>query len=54
MGLTGNCDSGMAIYELDTMRIPFRGELRLRPTGPHATKKAGGVINVRIDIQADE
>ena len=42
---------GMAVFELGSMRIPFAGPLRLRPTGPHATSKnIGGHIVVLVDI----
>ena len=42
--------SGMAEFELDTMRLPFKGQLRLRPTGIHANKRAGGHLSVHIQM----
>jgi len=45
----------MAIYELSTMRLPFAGPLRLRPTGVHATSKnTGGSIYVLVDVMPKE
>mmetsp|Transcript_17787 Transcript_17787/g.22608 ORF Transcript_17787/g.22608 Transcript_17787/m.22608 type:complete len:209 (-) Transcript_17787:32-658(-) len=50
-GVTGKHPLGMAVFELGSMRIPFAGPLRLRPTGPHATSKnIGGHIVVLVDI----
>ena len=45
---------GMAMYELASMRIPFTGPLRLRPSGIHKTaRNLAGQIIVSIDILSE-
>lgn len=44
----------MALYELGTMRLPFAGPLRLRPSGQHRTaRNIHGQIIVSIDVLSE-
>jgi len=50
----GKSPMGMALYELGTMRLPFAGPLRLRPSGQHRTaRNIHGQIIVSIDVLSE-
>jgi len=48
--ITGKTALGTAVFELDQMRLPYFGELRLRPGPKSKGKKVGGHIFVQIEV----